>query len=250
MSMPLLLYGTAWKEASTASFVEKAIRKGFRGVDTACQPKHYNEAGAGKGLVASGVPREELFIQVGCFLLLHFAIDFDTTQTKFSPLHAQDHRVPYDAQAPLSQQVEQSLQVSLRNLQTDYIDSLLLHSAMPDNQLLEIWRSNQITCHFPIVLLKLYFVFIRAFELLVKSGRVRRLGVSNTGLRQLQLLVDTSSIKPSIVQNPFHAANQFDSALREYCRDNDICYQSFWTLTANPTLLRRSETTSNFFVFF
>jgi hypothetical protein len=29
--------------------VEQAIRLGFRGLDTACQPKHYHEPGVGAG---------------------------------------------------------------------------------------------------------------------------------------------------------------------------------------------------------
>jgi diketogulonate reductase-like aldo/keto reductase len=39
------MYGTAWKEDATAKHVHDAIVAGFRFVDTACQPKHYNEAG-------------------------------------------------------------------------------------------------------------------------------------------------------------------------------------------------------------
>ena len=46
---PYLLYGTAWKEEDTASLVAQAVHAGFRFIDTACQPKHYNEAGVGKG---------------------------------------------------------------------------------------------------------------------------------------------------------------------------------------------------------
>ena len=50
--MPWIIYGTAWKKDSTAALVEQAISLGFRGVDTACQPKHYNEAGVGEGVAA------------------------------------------------------------------------------------------------------------------------------------------------------------------------------------------------------
>lgn len=39
MPSPPMLYGTAWKGHRTAALVEQAIRAGFRGVDTACQPK-------------------------------------------------------------------------------------------------------------------------------------------------------------------------------------------------------------------
>jgi diketogulonate reductase-like aldo/keto reductase len=41
MSMPKIVYGTAWKKGETAKYVKQAILAGFRGIDTACQPKHY-----------------------------------------------------------------------------------------------------------------------------------------------------------------------------------------------------------------
>jgi diketogulonate reductase-like aldo/keto reductase len=39
--MPRLIYGTAWKKEATTELVIQAILNGFRGIDTACQPKHY-----------------------------------------------------------------------------------------------------------------------------------------------------------------------------------------------------------------
>lgn len=44
-SMPKMLYGTAWKKEATAELVAEALDVGFRGIDTAAQPKHYNEKG-------------------------------------------------------------------------------------------------------------------------------------------------------------------------------------------------------------
>jgi hypothetical protein len=41
IQMPRLIYGTAWKKDATTQLVIKAILNGFRGIDTACQPKHY-----------------------------------------------------------------------------------------------------------------------------------------------------------------------------------------------------------------
>ena len=46
---PYLLYGTAWKQDDTSILVSKALHAGFRFIDTACQPKHYHEAGVGDG---------------------------------------------------------------------------------------------------------------------------------------------------------------------------------------------------------
>jgi diketogulonate reductase-like aldo/keto reductase len=65
-AMPRLLYGTAWKKEKTADLVTTAVKYGFRGVDTACQPKHYNEAGVGEAirrLANEGISRRDLYIQ-------------------------------------------------------------------------------------------------------------------------------------------------------------------------------------------
>ena len=50
--IPRILYGTAWKKQRTQPLVERAIELGFRGVDTAAQPKHYDEAAVGRALAA------------------------------------------------------------------------------------------------------------------------------------------------------------------------------------------------------
>lgn len=41
VQMPRLIYGTAWKKEATTKLVIQAVLNGFRGIDTACQPKHY-----------------------------------------------------------------------------------------------------------------------------------------------------------------------------------------------------------------
>lgn len=79
-----------------------ALKSGFRAIDTACQPKHYNEAGVGEGILRSGIPRKDLFIQ-----------------TKFSPVGGQDMKtIPYDPKTDVPTQVRISLDVSLKNLKT------------------------------------------------------------------------------------------------------------------------------------
>ena len=66
MEMPPIMYGTAWKKDRTEDLVLQAVRLGFRGIDTACQPKHYYEPGVGaalRRLEQEGVGRDSLFIQ-------------------------------------------------------------------------------------------------------------------------------------------------------------------------------------------
>jgi diketogulonate reductase-like aldo/keto reductase len=45
-------------------------------------------------------------------------------------------------------------------------------------------------------------------------------------------------VKPAVVQNRFYEDTLFDTDLRLFCRETQIIYQSFWTLTANPDLVR------------
>ena len=107
-SDPSFIYGTAWKKEATANLVKAAVSAGFTAIDTANQPKHYQEPLVGEALtelVAEGISRNSLFLQ-----------------TKFTPLNGQDHRVPYDPRARLEAQVRQSFESSLRNLKTDYVD--------------------------------------------------------------------------------------------------------------------------------
>ncbi|GAA5912147.1 hypothetical protein JCM5296_003942 [Sporobolomyces johnsonii] len=117
--MPPMLYGTAWKGPRTSSLVVQAILTGFRGIDTACQPKHYSQPGVGAALKQlqseHNIKREELWLQ-----------------TKFTTIEGQDSSkpLPYDRDAPLVEQVQQSLATSLNELNTTYLDALILHSPM------------------------------------------------------------------------------------------------------------------------
>jgi len=203
--IPPLLYGTAWKKENTAALVQRALSFGFSGIDTACQPKHYDEAGVGAGVAAymgRGVQREELYMQ-----------------TKFTPVDGQDPaRIPYDPGGSLAQQVQQSGNVSLENLRTSYLDCLLLHSPLASfDETLQVWR---------------------AMESLVDSGVVKELGISNCyDVATLSALYGAARIKPLMVQNRFYEKTGFDRKVRAFCVQHQLFYQSFWTLTANPKLL-------------
>ncbi len=79
----------------------------------------------------------------------------------------------------------------------------------------------------------------REFEKFVDDGRVKQLGISNLyDLNGLKKLYEDARHKPSVIQNRFHAETDFDSDIRQFCREKNIFYQSFWTLTANPNILQ------------
>ena len=128
----------------------------FRGIDTANQRRHYDEAAVGRGIaaaIAGGlVTRDELFLQ-----------------TKFTFRAGQDHRLPYDPAAPIAVQVEQSFAKSLEHLRTETIDSYVLHGPSTRSGLTaDDWAAW------------------RAMESIHDSGRARLLGISNVTLGATQ----------------------------------------------------------------
>src|SRR4051794_23041936 len=155
-SVPNFLYGTAWKEDRTPALTELAIRSGFRGIDTANQRRHYFEAGVGQGLAAvyraGVVTREDLFLQ-----------------TKFTYQAGQDHRLPYDPAASLSDQVAQSMASSLEHLGADYVDSYVLHGPAYGHG----WSDEDT---------EVWVAMTKERD----AGRARVLGVSNVSLSHLQ----------------------------------------------------------------
>lgn len=76
--MPKLVYGTAWKKERSADLVYMALKSGFRGIDTAAQPKHYNEAGVAAGFrraVSEGLlKREDIFVSEWLLIGLHHVL--------------------------------------------------------------------------------------------------------------------------------------------------------------------------------
>ena len=199
---PKWLYGTAWKEQATKELVLKALESGFRAIDTANQRKHYFEAAVGDALAAANIDRHNLFLQ-----------------SKFTFRPGQDDRLPYNPDAPVREQVEQSFTRSLEHLGTDYLDSLLLHGPMLREGLcnddLEAWA---------------------AMETIYHSGRVKAIGVSNFSASQLEDLNHHSAIKPAWVQNRCYAVTGWDRDVRQVCQRHGIGYQGFSLLTANPAV--------------
>ena len=205
--VPRFFYGTAWKEDQTQRLTELALEQGFRGIDTANQRRHYHEAGVGAAIASmierGLLTRQELWLQ-----------------TKYTFQRGQDHRLPYDPDAPIGVQVEQSFASSLEHLRTDWIDSYVLHGPTQREGLAKNdWAAW------------------RAMEKLHESGQARLLGVSNISLKQLQSLCAEATVRPRFVQNRCYADRRWDRAMRDFCSDQQIVYQGFSLLTANRQAL-------------
>lgn len=216
-AVPAFLYGTAWKKEKTADLVYLAICSGFKGIDTAAQPKHYREDLVGQGirraLSEDKILRDDLFIQ-----------------TKFTSINGQDpNNMPYSPAASISEQVNTSIRSSLMNMrplseesgpESTYLDCLVLHSPLPTMaQTLEAWRAAE--AYVP--------------------HKIRYLGISNVTLSILEQLYDAAEIKPAVVQNRFYPNTHFDASVRTFCAQKSVIYQSFWTLSANPKIVHGPE---------
>lgn len=93
--------------------LESAIKLGYRLIDTAIS--YRNEAGVGKTIAESGVPRKEFYI---------------TTKIPVGDEYIRDKET-----------VREALEKSLENLQTDYIDLYLIHKPIEDEEkLLLTWE--------------------------------------------------------------------------------------------------------------
>jgi diketogulonate reductase-like aldo/keto reductase len=200
--VPSFMYGTAWKKDATARLVQLAVESGFSAIDTANQLIHYQEALVGEAvtsLAKKGIKREALFLQ-----------------TKFTSVDGQDQRTPYDASADLTTQVRQSMDSSLIHLDTDYLDSYVLHAPFSRRGLgaadWEVWA---------------------AMEELYRSGKTKMIGISNVTAGQLAQLCEQANVRPMMVQNRCFAALAWDKEIREICQEQGIIYQGFSLLTAN-----------------
>lgn len=130
-----------------------AIDVGYRLIDTA--QSYFNEEQVGNALRGSGVPRKELFVTTKVWI----------------------DNYGYDSTL-------QSVEESMKKLQVDYLDLVLLHQPFSD-----------------------YYASYRALESLYKQGKLRAIGVSNFYPDRLSDICAFNEIAPHINQletNPFH----------------------------------------------
>jgi len=128
--------------------------------------------------------------------------------------------IPYDPALPVRAQVAASFASSLRNLRTSYLDSCVLHGPLDTlPETLEAWA---------------------ALGALQDAGQVRAIGVSN--VYDVQTLEALESVrKVEVVQNRWYEKIDWNKEVVRYCREKGIMFQSFWTLTGSPTLLKHNS---------
>ena len=147
VEVPLLGYGVFLVPPQEAErCVTDALEVGYRLIDTA--QAYYNEEGVGAAIAKSDVKREDIFLV-----------------TKVWIANAGEEKAA------------QSIDESLRKLQTDYIDLLLIHQAYGD-----------------------VFGSWRAMEKAYKDGKVRAIGVSNFQAARFFDFAHYVDVKPMVNQ--------------------------------------------------
>lgn len=149
IQMPMLGLGTfLLSGAECEDSVLNALRNGYRMIDTA--EAYGNEEAVGKAVQKSGISREELFL---------------VTKVNFRSY----------------EKARETVEQSLVNLRTDYIDLVLLH-----------WPFGN------------YYVAWRELEKVYREGKIRAIGVSNFEPDRLIDLIEFNEVLPAVNQIETH----------------------------------------------
>lgn len=186
IQIPKLGLGT-WmiNDNDATEAVKKAIELGYRLIDTA--QAYGNEAGVGKGIKESNVPREEIFV---------------TTKL--------------DAGIKEYEKAVKSINESLEKLGLEYIDLMIIHSPQPwtqfgknprsyDSGNLEAWK---------------------ALEEAYTASKIKSIGVSNFQIEDLKNIIENSETKPMVNQILAHISNT-PFELIDFSQDNDILVEAY-----------------------
>lgn len=161
VKMPIVGYGVYQvSKEECERCVMDALDVGYRSIDTA--QSYFNEEQVGTAIVKSGIPREDIFLTTKVWVE-HYGYE----ETKKSVLE------------------------SMRKLQTNYLDLVLLHQPFSD-----------------------YYGAYRALEDLYDEGKLRAIGVSNFYPDRLVDIASFSRVKPMVNQVETHPFNQQIEAKR------------------------------------
>ena len=174
VKMPMIGYGVFQIQdlVQCEQCVYDAIQAGYRLIDTASV--YGNETAVGLAIKRSGIQREDLFIT--------------------SKLWVQD--AGYES-------AKKAIDLTLENLQTDYIDLYLIHRPFND-----------------------YYGAYRAMEEAYKEGKIRAIGLSNFDAARIVDLIMNNEVKPAVVQVECHPFYQQED-LREFLQENNILMEAW-----------------------
>ena len=194
VKMPQLGYGVYQvSNEECERCVRDAISVGYRAIDTA--QSYGNEEAVGNAIRKCGVPRDELFV---------------TTKVWISNAGYEKARASIDA--------------SLKRLQSDYIDLLLIHQPFGD-----------------------YYGTYRAMEEAYRAGKLRAIGVSNFYPDRLIDICQFAEVTPAVNQVETHVFQQ-QRVAHQYMEKYGVQHESWGPFAegrkdffSNPVLTQIGE---------
>ena len=173
--IPRIAFGTYHLEpdGEAERAVATAIRAGYRHID--CARFYHNETAVGVGIANGGVPRDQLFI---------------TSKVWNDRL--------------IDGTVRESIEESLRDLQLDYLDLMLIHWPV-EGKLVAAWK---------------------VLEQARDEGLVRSIGVANCRVPHLQQLMTAGATMPAVDQLEFHPYMQ-DAKTLAFCESQGIVFEAW-----------------------
>ena len=190
LQIPRIGFGTYQirKKLELENIMKIAYETGYRLFDTASA--YGNEKIIGDAIKKLKIPRKEIFISTKIY-------EGDMTYER----------------------AKNSIDLSLRKLQSDYIDMVLIHwpEVQKSEDRIAVWR---------------------AMEESVEEKKVRMIGVSNFCKKHLEHILNNCKIKPVVNQiecNPVY----YDEETIKFCEENNIIIQAFCPLAEwNPKLVK------------
>lgn len=198
VEIPKLGLGT-WmiNDNNVVQTVKDAVKIGYRHIDTA--QAYQNEHGVGEGIQACGVKRQEMFIT-----------------TKLA------------AEVKSYKKAVSSIDNSLKTLQLDYIDMMIIHSPKPWTEFHKkepFFEGNREAW--------------RALEEAYKAGKLRAIGLSNFEKADIDNILASCSVKPMVNQILAHISNTPMELIR-YTQSQGILVEAY-SPVAHGELLKNTQ---------
>jgi len=182
--------GEYWDDKTAEDAATLWLSLGGRSIDNSND--YGTQAGVGRAIKNSGIPRNDIFLK-----------------SKVGP------RMPLGYNEVLSQ-----VDDLLKELQTDYVDLLLIH--WPGSATMTDWECTKNQTTFKYCRQQSWLAMEKVFH----DGKALAIGVSNFERNHLQDIIDLNSTLPSLNQFEYHPY-WHENGLANFCRAHAISVESY-----------------------